>query len=77
MIDKDLPLIEFSALDRCDGCGARAYSAARRDDVPQELLFCLHHRNKNEHDLLDQGWEIIDGTEALEMLAENEGILVK
>lgn len=76
MIDKDLPLIEFSALDRCDGCGARAYSAARREDMPQELLFCIHHRKQHEYALLDQGWEIIDGTEALEFLADSEGVLV-
>lgn len=76
MLDTDLALIEFSALDRCDGCGARAYSAARRDDMPGELLFCIHHRREHKDMLLDNGWEIIDGTEALEQLADNEGITV-
>lgn len=73
MIDKDLPLIEFSAFDRCDGCGARALSSARRDDMPQELLFCIHHRMKHINALLDEGWEIVDGTEALEILGELAG----
>lgn len=76
MIDTDLPLIEFNTFDRCDGCGAQAYSAARRDDMPQELLFCIHHRREHEYALLDNGWEIIDGTEALEWLADHEGIKV-
>lgn len=75
MLNTELSLIEFSTFDRCDGCGAQAYSLARREDMT-ELLFCIHHRKRHRDALLNEGWEVIDGTEALEMLAENEGIPV-
>lgn len=76
MVHDELPLIEFNSFDRCDRCGAQAYTAARRDDVNSELLFCLHHRRENIAHLIEDGWEIIDGTQALELLAEAEGIKV-
>ena len=62
-----LEMIEFSALDRCDRCGAQAYSLARMDGL--ELMWCLHHRKKYSASLLNEGWEIIDDYEAIERLA--------
>lgn len=68
MIHDTLPVIEFTAQDRCDRCGAQAYSLARRDDVKSDLLFCAHHRKDNYEKLLDEGWEIVDDFEGLEAL---------
>lgn len=67
MVDEDLPLIEFTALDRCDRCGSQAYSLARHPDY-SALLFCLHHRKTHYEMLLDCGWEVIDDYEGIERL---------
>ena len=69
-MDEDYPLIELTAADRCDGCGARACTLAKHEDFG-ELLFCLHHRNKNEQSLLDEGWTLIDDYQVFEMLTGN------
>ena len=76
MVHKELPLIEFSAFDRCDRCGAQAYTLARRADVNTDLLFCLHHRREHFDNLIDEGWEVIDDYEAMSRLADGEGIVV-
>lgn len=70
MVDKDLPVIEFTAADRCDRCGSQAYTLA---DHPEfgELLFCLHHRRDHVDTLLDEGWTVVDDYEAISRLAEN------
>lgn len=71
MLDSDT-LLEFTAQDRCDGCGAQAYTIARREDMPSELLFCLHHRREVYDNLLDEGWTVIDDYEAISRLADHE-----
>lgn len=68
MIDTDLPLIEFTALDRCDRCGAQAYTMAQRKDMPAELLFCLHHSKEYRNPLMDEGWTVVDDYEAIQRL---------
>lgn len=75
MFNEDLPLIEFTAFSRCDACGAQALSMARHEEMG-EFLFCLHHRKEHKNRLLEDGWVIIDGTVALELLADNEGVPV-
>lgn len=80
MIDMDHPVVEFNALDRCDAsalglngvkgsCGAQAVTLAQRDDMPTELLFCLHHRKKFVEALRQDEWDIIDDDEAISRLA--------
>lgn len=43
--------------DRCDRCGARAYSRAIHD-LFGELLFCGHHTNASAETLTAAGWKI-------------------
>lgn len=59
MLDSINPSIELTAHARCDRCGSQAYVQATRDDVPSELLFCMHHYRRNEHTLVADGWDII------------------
>lgn len=68
MVDTDLPLIDFTAEDRCDRCGAQAYTMAQHEDMASELLFCLHHAREHRNDLVDEGWTVIDDYEAIERL---------
>lgn len=70
MVHNDLPLIEFTAEDRCDRCGAQAYTLAKHDQFG-ELMFCLHHRREHYDNLLDEGWEVVDDYEAMSRLADN------
>lgn len=74
MLDMDNPLLEFTAHDRCDRCGAQAYTIASREDMPSDLLFCLHHRKANYNALLEDGWEVIDDYEAISRLADNNQV---
>lgn len=67
MIDNDLPVIDFTAEDRCDSCGAQAYAVAMKEGCA-DLLFCVHHRRKNYDALLDKGWMVIDDVAGLERL---------
>lgn len=67
MIDTELPMIEFSALDRCDQCGAQAYAVAQQDGKA-DLLFCIHHRRAHYQALLETGWTVTDDYEAIENL---------
>lgn len=67
MIDFDNPVIAFSALDRCDRCGAQAYSVAQKDGKA-DLLFCLHHRKEHFDALLDDEWTVTDDYEGMESL---------
>ena len=76
MLDENNPCVTFSAQDRCDRCGAQAYSLAQREDLASELLFCLHHRKSNYDRLLSDGWTIIDDYEAISRLADNESVAV-
>lgn len=61
-MDAQLELIEFTAADRCDRCGAQARHAARRSDCA-DLLFCSHHIRDHSEKLLDTGWTIISDAE--------------
>lgn len=48
------PLTEkLTALDRCDRCGAQAYT--RFSMKGMELLFCSHHTREHEPKLLADG----------------------
>lgn len=73
LMDFEYPMVDFTANDRCDGCGAQAYCMARHDELG-ELLFCIHHRRENYELLFSTGWEIVDNMEGLMQLAEAEGI---
>ena len=70
MIDADHPVIELTALDRCDGCGAQAVMVAKHSELNAELLFCDHHRREKncEYKLLDAGWELTHDYIILEKL---------
>lgn len=60
-----LELIEFTATDRCDRCGAQAHHSARREGL-LDLLFCSHHIRDHSERLLDTGWTIISDAEGAE-----------
>jgi hypothetical protein len=49
---------EFTALDRCDKCGAQARVRARL--ITGELLFCGHHARETGYKLALQSVEIYD-----------------
>lgn len=70
MVDKNDPVLVFTAADRCDRCGAQAYTLARHDDFPGELLFCLHHQRQVEDKLSDEGWELVSDWAAIENLVD-------
>lgn len=70
MVDKNNPVLVFTAYDRCDRCGAQAYTLARHEDVAGELLFCLHHIRDSGDRLLDDGWEIISDEAAIADLVD-------
>lgn len=50
------PMVSFTALDRCDRCGAQAYAQAEKDGLPSPLLFCNHHSEEFKDVLLGRGW---------------------
>lgn len=66
MVHDEMPVVEFTAQDRCDGCGAQAYAAATSEFG--ELLLCGHHLRRNYDRLLDEGWEVTEDFEALDRL---------
>jgi len=49
----------LTARDRCDSCGAQAFSIAE-NDKSHDLYFCNHHKNKFEAQLIAQGFRITD-----------------
>ena len=51
-------MVSFTALDRCDRCGAQAYAQADKPGQPSALLFCDHHSRKFKDSLLSQGWAV-------------------
>jgi hypothetical protein len=56
----EAPSITFAELtlnDRCDRCGAEAMARVMMKTA-QELLFCNHHTNRYEMNLIAQGAEI-------------------
>ena len=50
-------MLDLTAQDRCDRCGARAAHVAKKMSF-SELLFCGHHIREHEGALLNQGWII-------------------
>lgn len=74
MIDTKNPIIEFSALDRCDRCGAQAYMSAKRDSL--ELLFCLHHGKQHNLALELDDWILAYDIVAIDRLADNDKVTV-
>lgn len=60
-----LELIEFTAADRCDRCGAQARHSARHVDF-SDLLFCTHHIREHVEKLLDTGWTILSDADGAE-----------
>jgi hypothetical protein len=72
MINTKNPSIEFTALDRCDRCGAQAYVSAQKGKY--ELLFCLHHGKQHNLALECDGWLLSYDFIAIERLVEPERI---
>lgn len=68
MVHEDSPLIEFTADDRCDRCGAQAYHLARHEQYG-ELMFCRHHLPEKRFDeMVADGWEIVSDYAGLDRL---------
>lgn len=54
------------ATDRCDRCGAQAYTGWWLTRAKGELLFCAHHDRQHEAALEAQQWQrLIDDRAAL------------
>jgi hypothetical protein len=70
--EPDLKLVKFTAADRCDRCGAQAYALAQREDMPQPLLFCGHHRKRHFDALVENDWLVVDDYEAWERIANGD-----
>lgn len=70
-----LELIEFTAQDRCDRCGAQAHHSARQVGL-SDLLFCTHHVEKHIDKLLDTGWAIISDSEGAARVNPSPGVSV-
>lgn len=58
MIDADRPVIEFTAADRCDRCGAQALVLAQHSGTGSEFLFCGHHIREHKDKLREDGYEL-------------------
>lgn len=50
-------VVSFTALDRCDRCGAQAYHRAEKEEL--SIILCNHHERDNRDKLLETGWTII------------------
>lgn len=74
MIDTKNPSIEFTALDRCDRCGAQAYVSATKFEL--ELLFCLHHGKQHNLALEVDGWTMGYDFSAIDRLVDTESVAV-
>ena len=54
------------ATDRCDRCGAQAYTGWWKAEGKGELMFCAHHTRPHEDALTLKGWRLlIDDRDAL------------
>jgi hypothetical protein len=49
----------LTALDRCDGCSARALTVATKPEHT-DLLLCGHHTHVNRVSLIAKGWFLIE-----------------
>lgn len=70
MVDINNPVLDFTAMDRCDGCGAQAYVLAQHDELG-EFLFCVHHCREHYNTLRRAGWEIFGNSDTIASLADN------
>lgn len=53
------PMVSFTALDRCDRCGAQACAQVERTgSFDPVLLLCGHHSRINKNAILSQGFVI-------------------
>lgn len=59
MVDTENPVLDFTAMDRCDRCPGQAVSLAQHEDFG-ELYFCFHHIFEHRNTLEDDGWAVID-----------------
>jgi hypothetical protein len=59
------PSPEFTALDRCDRCGARAYVRVELA-TGGELLFCAHHAREHAEKLHEVAATIVDSRDTLD-----------
>ena len=66
------PMVSFTALDRCDRCGAQAYVQASKEGF-SELLFCKHHSRRHEDALLTSGWTVVEDSEKAKELVGAPG----
>lgn len=66
------PLVNLTAADRCDQCGAQAYVAVKFRRLPTELLFCASHFATHGDAMKAQGGRVIldQRPEANRLLAE-------
>jgi len=62
-------MLDFTNAE-CDRCYKQAYHLVTRDDL--ELLFCNHHFNEHQPELLMQGWAFVVHVEGLKSI----GVLV-
>jgi hypothetical protein len=51
-----MPEYELNESDRCDRCGAQAYTRWLMDAL--RLLMCAHHANHHDLALMAKGWEL-------------------
>lgn len=59
MIDQDRPLVNLTAHDRCDRCGAQALVLAENDaSSHSDLLFCAHHAREYKDKLRKDGYRL-------------------
>lgn len=56
-ITEDLPAT-LNATDRCERCGAQAYTLFVHPEFGR-LLFCAHHHRVHAAALLDQGFRLV------------------
>lgn len=50
--------MSFTNQDRCDRCGAQAYSRFNKDSL--ELIFCAHHARESFDNLIIQGFMLVE-----------------
>lgn len=61
----------ITALDRCDGCRAQAYTRFV-NEAQQDLLFCGHHTTRNEGKLMTDGFQMVqDDRDKLQIKRES------
>lgn len=54
---KEAAVINLTAMDRCDRCGAQAYHLARKSGG-LEILLCNHHHREHGPRMLEEYWTI-------------------